>query len=259
MSFLDSDWRNIAKKAYSVWFALAALLLLHGSDLIYLGFGVDTNPSAWTWILHWFLIAIIVSRFIPQPKKNAWKRRAVVIIFILLVCGLNGKSMADERYLPPISNFDYEIELTTDLVISFEGEHKIGPFHVGYLDIVDVPTICYGHTETAVVGHRKTDAQCVQLLANDLQTYRNGLREYFSTKTKYYYLTPHRGAAFTSLAYNVGIRGAGRSTATRRLNQGNIKGACNALTWWNRAGGRVVRGLVRRRSEEQRYCLIGEA
>jgi GH24 family phage-related lysozyme (muramidase) len=56
---------------------------------------------------------------------------------------------------------------------------------------------------------------------------------------------------------NVGIAGAGKSTATRRLNAGDIAGGCQALTWWNKAGGRVVRGLVNRRAEEFALCMDG--
>ena len=53
----------------------------------------------------------------------------------------------------------------------------------------------------------------------------------------------------------VGVRAAGRSTATRRLNAGDVTGACKAITWWNKAGGRVIRGLVNRRTEDQTMCL----
>ncbi|ARC87161.1 hypothetical protein B5V46_00185 [Rhodovulum sp. MB263] len=54
---------------------------------------------------------------------------------------------------------------------------------------------------------------------------------------------------------NVGVAGAGRSTATRRLSEGDVPGACEALTWWNKAGGRVVAGLRNRRTEEYGYRM----
>jgi lysozyme len=37
--------------------------------------------------------------------------------------------------------------------------------------------------------------------------------------------------------------------------RGQIWAACNSLTWFNRAGGRVLRGLVDRRAREQQICL----
>nr|WP_231119180.1 glycoside hydrolase family protein [Rhodovulum sp. MB263] len=51
------------------------------------------------------------------------------------------------------------------------------------------------------------------------------------------------------------MAGAGRSTATRRLSEGDVPGACEALTWWNKAGGRVVAGLRNRRTEEYGYRM----
>ena len=88
-------------------------------------------------------------------------------------------------------------------------------------------------------------------------TYRDGLHEYFTRETKGSRLTPERDAAYVSLAYNAGIRGIGRSTATRRLNDGDIVGGCKAIGWWNKAGQRVVRGLVNRRADEVQLCLRG--
>jgi GH24 family phage-related lysozyme (muramidase) len=43
------------------------------------------------------------------------------------------------------------------------------------------------------------------------------------------------------------------------LNEQRIAAACEALTWWNKAGGRVYRGLVDRRAEERDLCLEGLA
>jgi len=149
----------------------------------------------------------------------------------------------------PVSQEDF-LEVGLPLIAKWEGKRN-----EAYRDIVGVWTICYGHTKTARPGDYKTDEECLDLLKWEVLEYREGLHGYFTRETLQSRLTPQRDAAFVSLAYNVGIRGAGNSTATRRLNKGNIKGACNALTWWNKAGGRVVRGLVNRRSEEQKLCL----
>ena len=251
------DWKRVAKAAYSVWFAIAALALLHASDLIYVVFGIDTNPKAWTWILTWFLVAVIVSRFIPQPEKGRVKRRACVILFILIVCGAAWPAMA---HTCPHEGVDDETKLTVDLVKTWEGERKSGEWHVGYLDRIaepDLPTACYGHTETAVVGKLYSQAECDTLLARDLMTYRDGVRRGFTSETKTARLTPHRGAAYSSFTYNIGIRAATKSTSLRRLNRGDIRGACKAMTWFNRSGGRVVRGLVNRRKSEYDYCIRG--
>jgi lysozyme len=63
-----------------------------------------------------------------------------------------------------------------------------------------------------------------------------------------------RGAA-VSLAYNVGWPTYCRSTMRRQINAGQIAASCTSLTWFNKAGGRVVAGLVNRRSREKALCL----
>ena len=263
MSKVIPEWKSVLKTAYSVWFAFAALLLLHASDLIYVRYGVDTNPESWTWILTWFLIAVIVSRFIPQPETHKWKRRGGVILFILVLASCTVPAMASpdpsdqssaDRAFILADPFDRAV---VPLVMRWEGKHMRGGWHVAYLDIVGVPTFCYGSTRGVQLGMRATEIDCQLLLAEEIAEYRAGLNPAFSDDTLARRLPPEREAAFVSLAYNVGVRAASRSTAVRRLNAGKIAPACEALTWWNKAGGRVVRGLVNRRSEERAYCLRG--
>ena len=61
-------------------------------------------------------------------------------------------------------------------------------------------------------------------------------------------------SAFTDLSYNVGWGAAARSTAAKRLAAGNVNGACYAVTWYNKAGGRVYQGLVNRRQDDLAVC-----
>lgn len=129
-----------------------------------------------------------------------------------------------------------------------------------YLDtIADPPvwTICYGETDGVTPGEVRTEAQCRDGLRAGLLRYWRALLPYFSRETLDGRLPPERGAAFNSLSWNVGVAGTGRSTAMRRLNAGDIRGACEAIGWWNRAGGRVIRGLVNRRADETALCLTG--
>lgn len=130
-----------------------------------------------------------------------------------------------------------------------------------YLDTIANPpvwTICAGHTGPLAEPGAKLDKEtCAELLRVELVDYRRRLHAYLTSETKQTRLTPYRDTAYVSLAYNVGVVGAGGSTAVRRLNEGNIAGGCEALTWWNKAGGRVIRGLVRRRAEERQLCLAG--
>nr|WP_241482184.1 glycoside hydrolase family protein [Leisingera sp. ANG-Vp] len=58
-----------------------------------------------------------------------------------------------------------------------------------------------------------------------------------------------------SWTYNIGPGAACRSTLVRKANAGDLIGVCNELPRWNRAGGRVIRGLTNRRVSERAMCL----
>ena len=120
-----------------------------------------------------------------------------------------------------------------------------------YLDIVNVPTVCYG--ETRVTMRRYSDAECSNMLNEAVQ----GFAEPVARCTPMIANRPYQLAAATSLAYNIGINAYCRSTADRRFDAGNIKGGCEAIKFWNKAGGRVVKGLVNRRADEYRLCVTG--
>lgn len=251
---LAQNWRRNLLLSYTVWafYTLAALTI--APDLIYLGAGIDTNPAVWSILSLVTIILGLFGRFVIQTQEGRWRRRSVVGLIILVTAffALPALAQTTERQT---------MEVATPLVMKWEGENRCSDdpaLNCAYRDIVGVPTICFGETKDVKIGDRATDAECRAMLTRRLANdYRAGLHRYFTDETRRTRLTPERDAAYVSLAYNVGIRGAGRSTATRRLNAGNIAGGCNALTWWNKAGGRVVRGLVRRRADEYRLCMEG--
>lgn len=74
-------------------------------------------------------------------------------------------------------------------------------------------------------------------------------------------LAQHEFDAFVSLAYNIGPGAFCRSTIVKRLKQSppDYAGACAAIRMWTRAGGRELPGLVKRREEEYRRCMGGDA
>lgn len=108
-------------------------------------------------------------------------------------------------------------------------------------------TVCYGETNAPM--RRYTDAECEAMLADSLDKYAKTVKE----------LTPrlkgNQLIAATSLSYNIGGTNYARSTARKRFNRGDLKGGCEAILWWNRAGGRVVKGLQNRRAAEYRVCV----
>lgn len=64
-------------------------------------------------------------------------------------------------------------------------------------------------------------------------------------------LTQGEFDACTDLVYNIGCGHWMNSTARRRLNDGDHHGAASAFEMWDRAGGHVMAGLLRRRKAEE--------
>lgn len=250
----DKNWKFILLKSYGVlaFYVLAAVTV--APDVIYWLTGIDTNPVVWSWLSLWVIALGILGRVVLQPHMGAIRRRLLLGAVVLVTIVIAGQAMAQATERGTM-------RVLVPLVMKWEGEHRCRDnpgLHCAYLDIVNVPTLCYGETKGVRMGDRATDAECRRKLEHRLTAdFRAGLHRYFTPDTKAHRLTAGRDAAYVSLAYNVGIRGAGRSTATRRLNAGDIAGGCAAIGWWNKAGGRVVRGLVNRRAEEVALCRQG--
>lgn len=62
--------------------------------------------------------------------------------------------------------------------------------------------------------------------------------------------TAAQKAALVALAYNIGLSAFSRSTVLKRHRAGDYAGAANAFAMWNKAGGRELTGLTRRRAAE---------
>lgn len=141
-----------------------------------------------------------------------------------------------------------------DLAIPYIGKWE-GLELKAYKDIVGVWTVCYGETKGVRPGDSYTKAQCDAMFARELVSYRTGTHKFFTTTTIQERLPVTRDVAYVSLSYNAGVSAVGKSTAVRRINAGDIEGGCEAIGWWNKAGGRVIRGLVNRRVEDVALCL----
>lgn len=139
------------------------------------------------------------------------------------------------------------------IVAAFVGSWE-GESTVAYRDIVGVPTICFGETRGVRIGDRETHAGCVRMLGNRLVEFETGVDRCLDHPEK---IPDKSYAAMISVAYNIGVTAFCGSTMARRLNAGDVAGACDALTAWNKAGGKVVTGLVRRRAAERALCREG--
>lgn len=128
-----------------------------------------------------------------------------------------------------------------DLIKSFEGCELRA-----YKDAVDVWTIGYGHTVGVKEGDVITQAQAGRMLADDLVIYEQGVQSLVKRT-----LTQGQFDALVSFAFNVGLGALGKSTLLRLLNSGDYASASQQFARWNKAGGRVLSGLTRRREAER--------
>ncbi len=119
-----------------------------------------------------------------------------------------------------------------------------------YQDVVGVWTVCFGETKGVNPGDAYTVAECEAMLDEELRGYAVGLGKCLKAP-----LPEGAAVAFLSWSYNVGTGAACRSTAVRKANAGDLFGACDELLRWNKAGGRVVRGLTNRRKDEHELCV----
>jgi lysozyme len=119
-----------------------------------------------------------------------------------------------------------------------------------YRDPVGILTYCTGETEGAVWGQTYTPAECHEKLDASLAKAATGVMGCVNVQ-----LTTGQTIAFVDAAYNIGNKAFCSSSMARRINRHDAGGACDALLMWDKADGRVLPGLVKRRSIERDYCL----
>lgn len=181
------------------------------------------------------------------------KKLLGIVLAIAISTPLMAMSKVPEKLPTTVSGLATNKEFL-DIAVPFVGKWE-GLRLNAYQDIIGVWTVCYGETKGVRPGDSYTKAQCDAMFSRELIDYRERLHVAFTTDTKTNRLPATRDVAYTSLAYNAGVSAVSKSTAVKRLNNGDIKGGCAAIGWWNKAGGRVIRGLVNRRVEDTALCL----
>lgn len=115
-----------------------------------------------------------------------------------------------------------------------------------YLCPAGVPTIGYGSTGPHVkLGQTITRAQAELLLKLDLLRFEAAIARLVTVP-----LNQNQTDALISFAFNVGIGALEKSTLLKKLNDGDYNAVPSQLQRWNKAGGKVLPGLVRRRLAE---------
>lgn len=146
-----------------------------------------------------------------------------------------------------------------DLIKSFEGLAKVGKDGLvyPYLDAVRVPTIGYGNTfydngkKVSMSDKPITKAEAERLLAVMVEKFADKIKPNIVNK-----LSDNAFSALVSLAYNIGVDAFKRSTLLKKvnLNAANVEIEREFLRW-DRAGGRVLAGLTRRRKAEYQLFI----
>jgi lysozyme len=115
-----------------------------------------------------------------------------------------------------------------------------------YNDSAGYPTIGYGHLIKAGEDFSNgiTQAQASQLLSQDTQTAVNAVNSKVTVN-----LSQTQFDALVDFTFNLGGNAFGQSTLLKNINSGNNVVIEN-FTDWNHAGGKVVAGLTKRRTDE---------
>lgn len=198
----------------------------------------------------------------PAPAPGKGKKVTLATVLGVAVAAALGQAIPQEES-------GRKVEATVNSAGELGVRHISGKQYLkAYLDIVGVPTACDGITSyrgrKVKIGDTFTEAQCSAMLEEELLTHAIKVMDC----TPGLHLSPapvlerqRQGPRFAavSVAYNVGTGAYCGSTAKKRFNAGDYDGGCTALTWFNRAGGKVNRGLVARRGHENKVCVGGLA
>lgn len=94
------------------------------------------------------------------------------------------------------------------------------------------------------LGFTREQAYWDRLFARDLDKFEKGVAARINHATQAQF------DALVSLAYNIGLGNFERSTLLKKHNAGDYAGAKAEFARWNRAGGKILKGLTRRRAAE---------
>lgn len=137
-----------------------------------------------------------------------------------------------------------------NLLSSFEGCEL-----TAYLCPANVWTIGFGTTVyPSGMKVKKSDTctleQAKQLKAQDLKRFEKIVNNLVKAS-----LTQNQFDALVSLVYNIGPSAFEKSTLLKKLNAGDYQGAADQFIVWNKSGGKVLQGLVDRRTKERKLFL----
>lgn len=121
-----------------------------------------------------------------------------------------------------------------------------------YLDPIGIPTIGYGATyypskvKVTMKDKPLTEKEASELLVQMLKVYENQVA-LLVTKP----INQNQFDALVSFTYNLGATNFGKSTLLKKINVNpNDSTIRQEFEKWNRAGGKILNGLIKRRKDE---------
>lgn len=116
-----------------------------------------------------------------------------------------------------------------------------------YKDLKGIWTIGFGHTGSeAYLGAKISMARALELLEHDLDQFEYGVERLVKVP-----LSSNQFSALVCFSYNIGLGALAQSTLLRKINNKDYVGASKEFSRWDKANGKVVRGLVNRRKAEK--------
>ena len=108
-----------------------------------------------------------------------------------------------------------------------------------------VLTIGYGHTRGVKIGDKITKQRAEELLREDLRVFESYVNDSVSLP-----LNQNQFDALVSFAFNCGVGNLRKLVRNRDLGQ-----IADAIVLYNKGGGKVLKGLKKRREEERKlFC-----
>lgn len=137
-----------------------------------------------------------------------------------------------------------------DLITSFEDlrldayDDGVGVWTIG------IGTTVYPNGVKVKKGDVCTKAEAVSFFQHDLRRFETAVNQAVNVV-----INQNQFDALVSLAYNIGEAAFKGSTLVKQLNAANYKAAADQFPQWNKGGGKVLKGLVRRRAAEAELFL----
>ena len=156
----------------------------------------------------------------------------VISLFFLSICFF--------MYIIGKDNGMKTSDVGIELIKEFEGCKQ-----VAYQDSVGVWTIGYGHTKDVYEGQLSIKKTCERFLTEDIAEFEDYVESYVEVS-----LSQNQFDALVAWTFNLGPGNLLKSTMLKKLNEGDYDAVPDEMRRWNKAGGKTLNGLIRRRDAE---------